>query len=75
MVGNPIHQLACERLGISMAISFLLGQHMPHGDQQLAGNGDDRFLFADALGQALELPLPVGMMLNGNPGCFPHHPA
>ena len=41
MVGNPLHQLACDRLGISRAIRFLLSQHRPNGDQHLAGNGDD----------------------------------
>ena len=53
-----------------MAISFLLIEHMPDGHQQLAGNGHDRFLFANMPSQAFKLGLPVGVMFDRYPGCF-----
>ncbi len=42
MMGNPVHQLARNGLCLSMRIGFLLGQDMPHRDQQFASDGDNR---------------------------------
>ena len=49
-VANPVQQFAGDGLDLCMAIRFLLAEHMPDGHQQLAGNGHDRFLFANARG-------------------------
>src|SRR6266581_9677676 len=72
-VGNPVHELAGDRLGIGMAISLLLRQDMPNSDQQFTGNGDNRLLFTDPPAQALKLGFPMGMMLHRDPGSFDHH--
>jgi hypothetical protein len=45
---NPVQQFAGDSLDLCMAIRFLLAEHMPDGHQQLAGNGDNRLLFANA---------------------------
>jgi hypothetical protein len=35
MMGNPVHQIAGNRLGLGMGIELLLRQDMPDRDQQL----------------------------------------
>jgi hypothetical protein len=47
---------------------------MPNCDEQLARNGHNRFLPANASTQPLKLSLPVGVMLDGNPGRLDHDP-
>ncbi len=55
MMGNPVQQFASHGLCLSMGISLLLREDMPHRHQQFASDGDNGLLFADAPGQALKL--------------------
>ena len=72
-MGNPVHQLAGDRLCLSVAIGLLLSEDMPNGDQQFASNGNNRLLFTDAPAQALKLGFPMRMMLHRDPGSFYHY--
>src|SRR6266568_5547701 len=72
-VGNPVHQLAGDRLRLSMGISLVLSKHMPNGDQQFAGDGHNRFLFADPPGQSFKLGFPMRMMVHRAASGFDHH--
>ena len=55
-----------------MPVSALVGEHMPDGHQQLAGDGDDGLVAAQAGFQAGQLGLPVGMGVGGGLGGFDH---
>ena len=72
---NPVQQFAGDSLDLCMAICFLLAEDMPDNYKQFPRNGDNRFLFANACGQALKLGFPMGVMLDGNPGRLNHDPA
>ena len=71
---NLVQQFSRHRLDLCMAIGFLLAQDMPDDDEQFSRNGHNRFLSANARGQALKLGFPVRMMLDGHPGRLNHDP-
>lgn len=73
MVGAPVHQAAGNRADVGLLIRRAPAQDVEDHDQELAGDGHDRRLAsADAIGQALELGLPVIVGLYSFPGGFHH---
>src|SRR5215469_12667974 len=58
-VTDPIQQFASHRLNVRVGIGFLVSQYMPNRDEQLARNGHNRLLFANASTQPLKLNLQV----------------
>ena len=48
---NPVQQFARNCLGLRIAISLLLAEHMPDGDQQFPGHSNNRLLFANTSAQ------------------------
>ena len=66
----PGAELADDFARNGVSIGLVVREHVPDGDEQLAGDGDD----GDALGltaqQALETLFPVGVSVDGAPGRF-----
>lgn len=69
---SPAKQCAGDGLHVSRDISRLPAEHMPDGHQQLAGDGNNRLVFADAPTKSLKYPFPLGMVFDGHPGSFHH---
>ena len=65
-----LQQFASDPFGVGMAISTAFGQHVPNGDQQLAGDGDDGFVAAQARLQAGQCGLSVQYAVHHLPVSF-----
>jgi len=60
MVGRPFHETTRHGLWISLISSGTLGQDMPDHHQQLARNGDNRFVPANRCGELGKAGFPIG---------------
>lgn len=47
-------------------------QNMPHGHQELAGDGHHGFVLAQTRFESFQFCLPVGVAANRRVGCFDH---
>jgi hypothetical protein len=70
--GGPAKQRAGNGLHVGMDISRLLTELVPDGHQQLTGDGNNRFGFANMCAESLKFSFPVGMIFDGHPGSFNH---
>jgi len=64
---GPEHQLAGDHLRHGVVVGDGLGEDVPDGDEEFAGDGDVGVL---AAGEASELLFPVGGLLDGDPSRF-----
>lgn len=72
---RPDHELAGHPVRVSVAVGGALGEHLPDHHQQFAGDGDDSLGFARPSRQALELGVPVRVVVDGGPGGLHQGPA
>jgi hypothetical protein len=72
---GPAHQFGGDANGIRLAIGGALGQHIPNGNEELAGDDDNRLGFGHAASETVELGFPVGEVAHGAPGGFDQRPA
>ena len=72
---GPAHQFAGDHCGFGVAIGSALGQDVPDGDEQLAGDGDDGDALRLVAAEAGKLALPVRVGVDGAPGSFDQHAA
>ena len=65
-----VHQLASDQDRLSVLICHLEGEHVPDGDQELSGDGDDGLVASQAGFEASQLGLPVRVGIGGGLGSF-----
>jgi hypothetical protein len=71
---GPAHDLGSHPNGIRLAIDGFPGKYIPNGDEQFAGDDNNRLGIGHAAGIAIELSLPVGEVPHGAPGGFDQGP-
>lgn len=54
LLSAPGHKLARDLLDVAMPVSLMFTQDIPHNDQQLACDRDNRFLAPNAVRQTLK---------------------
>jgi hypothetical protein len=62
---GPAHDLGSHPNGIRLAIDGFPGKNIPNGDEQFAGDDDNRLGIGHPAGIAIELTLPVGEIADG----------
>jgi len=72
---SMLQELASDPFGLGEAIGDALGEDVPDGDEQLAGDGDDGLVASQAGLEALELGFPVRVAARRSPGRFNHNEA
>ena len=70
-----MEQAESDPLGIGVLVGAALRQHVPDGDEQLAGDGDHRFRASQPRLQALELRFPVRVLVRRMMRCLYHRVA
>jgi hypothetical protein len=68
MLRRPGHQGTGSSDRIAMSVCFMLGQDMPNSHQHFAGDGNDSFILAQALGERLKNRTPIGRKTNSDLG-------
>lgn len=56
---GPAHDFHDHALGGGVLVGLVFGPHMPDGDEQAPGDGDNRLVFGQALTQAVKFGLPI----------------
>jgi hypothetical protein len=72
---RPAHQFGGDANGIRLAVGSALRKHIPNGNEELAGDDDDRLGLGHAACETVELGFPVGEVPHGAPGGFDQRPA
>jgi len=67
---GPGHELGGDFARVGVAVGFPLGEEVPEGDEEFAGDGDDGLLLADAEGELVKNTLPIDRIADGGPGGF-----
>ena len=67
---SSVHQFTGDEDRLGVLVGSLEGKHMPDGDQELPGDGNDGFVATEAWLEAGELSLPVGMGVGGSVSGF-----
>jgi hypothetical protein len=65
-------QLASDEVGIGEAVCAALGEDVPDGDEEFAGNGNSGLVATKTGLEARELRFPVGMATGGSVSGFDH---
>ena len=61
-------------VGIGMAVCGVLGEHVPYGDEEFAGDGDGRFIGTKTRLEPLVLGFPVRVRVCGTASSFDQDP-
>lgn len=72
---RPTHQLAGDHGRFGATVGSALGQEVPDGDEELAGDGDDGNALRLVAAETGELVFPVRVGVDGAPGGFDEHAA
>ena len=67
---GPGHELGGDFARVGVAVGLFLGQDVPDGDEEFAGDGDDGLLPADAESELVKNTFPIDRIADGGPGGF-----